>query len=71
MLNLAQIINKKIKSPSRIVYRDLPQDDPRVRCPDISLAQKTLGWKPKVSLDDGLNATISYFKKILTVKYAS
>ncbi len=47
---------------SKIVHRPLPQDDPRQRQPDISLAGKVLGWKPSVQLDEGLHATIAYFK---------
>jgi len=44
------------------VYKSLPQDDPRQRKPDISLAQEKLGWAPKVALEDGLKETIAYFK---------
>jgi UDP-glucuronate decarboxylase len=43
----------------------LPPDDPKVRRPDISLIQKQLGWQPKVSLEDGLNETIAYFRNVL------
>ena len=48
-------------SKSRIVFKPLPQGDPTMRKPDISLAKKALGWAPKVSLDDGLKKTIDYF----------
>jgi len=53
-------------SGSRLVYKPLPDDDPRQRCPDISLARKHLGWKPGVGLDDGLRETVRYFRKILS-----
>jgi UDP-glucuronate decarboxylase len=48
-----------------VVFRDLPADDPRQRKPDITLARATLDWEPKVSLDDGLKATVEYFRKRL------
>jgi len=51
------------RSKSTIVYRPLPQDDPRVRRPDIRKAQDLLRWKSKVSLESGLRKTISFFKK--------
>ena len=50
---------------ARIAYRPLPQDDPKVRQPDISKARKLLGWEPKVPLDDGLRRTLEYFKERL------
>jgi dTDP-glucose 4,6-dehydratase len=46
-----------------IEYKDLPVDDPRIRCPDISLAREKLGWEPTISLQDGLARTIAYFKE--------
>ncbi len=52
-------------SKSEISHKPLPQDDPVRRCPDISLAKKRLGWRPKTPLDDGLNKTILYFHKVL------
>jgi UDP-glucuronate decarboxylase len=52
-------------SKSKIVYKDLPQDDPRQRQPDISLAKEKLGWEPKVALEDGLKTTISYFRSVV------
>ncbi|TVZ22991.1 UDP-glucuronate decarboxylase [Dokdonia sp. Hel_I_63] len=66
MLELAQNILKLTKSPSKIVFRPLPQDDPMQRQPNISLAfEKLDGWKPKVELKDGLEKTIKYFEKIV------
>ena len=52
-------------SQSRIAYRELPQDDPMQRCPDIGLAQQILGWEPTVGLEDGLGRTIAYFGRML------
>ena len=52
------------ESSSKIIYEDLPQDDPKQRQPDISLAKEKLGWEPTVSLEPGLNKTIAYFKSI-------
>jgi UDP-glucuronate decarboxylase len=63
--DLAQRIITMIGSPSRIVYRPLPQDDPIQRCPDISRARQILGWEPRVDLDEGLKRTIAYFDSLL------
>lgn len=52
-------------SRSRIVHRPLPVDDPRQRRPDISLAQRELGWQPKIALSEGLGRTIGYFDRVL------
>ncbi len=52
------------ESKSRIVYRPLPQDDPRQRQPDISLARQMLGWEPVVPLEEGLKKTIAYFRRL-------
>lgn len=65
ILELAEIILKLTKSRSRITFNPLPEDDPKVRQPDISQARKTLNWEPKVSLEDGLNETIKYLQKVL------
>lgn len=53
------------KSKSKIVYKPLPQDDPKQRKPDISLAKEKLDWEPKIKLEDGLKPTIEYFRKIV------
>ncbi|MEM0326363.1 MAG: hypothetical protein QW733_04990, partial [Desulfurococcaceae archaeon] len=53
-------------SPSQIVFKPLPQDDPKQRQPDISLANRVLGWEPRVSLEEGLKHTIAYFEALLT-----
>ncbi|HDK03414.1 MAG TPA: SDR family oxidoreductase [Gammaproteobacteria bacterium] len=65
MLELAELVLRLTDSKSRIVFRDLPVDDPRQRQPDISLARKRLDWQPKVSIEDGLRETIRYFRGIL------
>lgn len=65
MLELAEKVISLTGSNSKIVYKPLPQDDPRQRQPDISLAKTKLGWLPKVSLDQGLMETISYFRKVI------
>ena len=53
------------KTKSRIIYKDLPQDDPKRRKPDISLAKEKLNWQPKVKLDKGLKKTIKYFENVI------
>ncbi len=62
---LAERIIELTGSKSRIIERPLPEDDPKVRQPDISKAKSLLGWEPKVSLEDGLAKTMAYFKKKL------
>ena len=62
---IARTIIRLTGSRSRIVYRPLPTDDPKVRQPDITRARGLLGWEPKVSLEQGLVETIEYFKKKL------
>ena len=59
---LAQKIKEITKSPSQIVQKPLPQDDPKRRCPDIGKAKRILDWKPTVSLDNGLSSTIYWFR---------
>ena len=65
MLELAEMVLKKVGGPSKVTYLPLPGDDPKQRRPDISLAEADLGWKPKVALEDGLDPTIEYFRKLL------
>ena len=62
ILQLAEEIIYRTGSKSKIVFKDLPEDDPRKRKPDISLARKALGWAPAIPLQIGLDATIEYFK---------
>ncbi|HOF01985.1 MAG TPA: SDR family oxidoreductase [Spirochaetota bacterium] len=63
ILELAEKIIKLSGSKSKIAFRPLPQDDPKQRKPDISLAKKELGWSPGIQLEEGLLKTIDYFKK--------
>lgn len=64
MLELAENVLKLIpESTSKIVFELLPEDDPKKRKPDITLAKETLGWEPKISLVDGLKKTIEYFRR--------
>jgi UDP-glucuronate decarboxylase len=65
ILEFATRIIELTGSSSRIVFRDLPSDDPRQRQPDISLARKMLGWEPKIDVDTGLKKTIEYFERVL------
>jgi UDP-glucuronate decarboxylase len=62
---LAEKILAKVGGRSRLVEQPLPQDDPMQRRPDISLAKEQLGWEPKIPLDEGLDLTIAYFRKIV------
>jgi UDP-glucuronate decarboxylase len=62
---LAETILKMTDGTSKIVMKPLPQDDPKQRKPDISLAKNTLGWEPETKLEDGLERTIDYFRKII------
>ncbi|MFT3989887.1 MAG: SDR family oxidoreductase [Luteolibacter sp.] len=65
MLELAELVLKKVGGKSKITHLPLPGDDPKQRKPDITLAEKDLGWQPAVSLEDGLDPTIAYFSKLL------
>jgi UDP-glucuronate decarboxylase len=65
MIELAEKIINMTGSKSNIVFETLPQDDPKQRRPDITLAKGTLGWEPKVKLEEGLAHTISYFDSLL------
>ncbi len=62
MLELAEKVIALTGSKSKISYQPLPSDDPKQRCPDISLAEKSLQWRPNIQLADGLKKTIEYFK---------
>ena len=64
MNELAEIVIRKTNSESEIIYLPLPQDDPKLRKPDISVAKQALKWRPTIPLDIGLDKTIEYFKSI-------
>ncbi len=63
ILEFAKLIIQLTHSKSQIIYKSLPQDDPKVRRPDITLAKKLLNWEPKISVREGLLKTIDYFRK--------
>lgn len=65
ILELANKVIKLTGSKSKVVFKELPKDDPKHRRPDISLAKKKLGWEPKIGLDAGLKKTVGYFKEII------
>ncbi len=65
---LAEKIIDLTGSGSRLSFKPLPQDDPKQRCPDISLAREALGWEPKVALEEGLKHTIPYFEELMANK---
>ena len=65
MLELAENVLRLTGSSAKLIFKPLPQDDPKQRQPDIALAKKELGWEPKVSLADGLKETIAYFRTVV------
>ncbi|MFO1021042.1 MAG: UDP-glucuronic acid decarboxylase family protein [Planctomycetales bacterium] len=67
MLQLAQEVLRLTGSRSQLAHRDLPQDDPKQRCPDISKAKQLLNWTPQVSLQAGLEKTIAYYRDVLGI----
>ena len=67
IIALAKKVLKLTSANTKIIKKQLPQDDPSQRQPDITVAQKTLAWTPQVSLEEGLRQTIAYFKKVLNV----
>lgn len=64
VLELANLVLEMTGSSSPIDRQPLPQDDPKVRCPDISRARRILGWEPKIALRDGLRRTIEFFQSL-------
>jgi len=65
MMQLAELVLKKVGGKSKITHKPLPSDDPKQRRPDITLAKEKLGWEPKVPLEEGLEKTIAYFREAL------
>ena len=63
--DLAEAVIKLARGPSRLVFKPLPEDDPRQRQPDITLARETIGWEPRIELEAGLEKTVDYFRKFL------
>jgi len=68
ILQLAQTVIRMTSSRSKVVFKPLPSDDPLQRRPDIALARQTLGWEPRVPLEQGLSRTIAYFEKKLRAR---
>jgi dTDP-glucose 4,6-dehydratase len=67
MLQLAQEIRELCGSKSKIIHTPLPPDDPKQRCPDISLAKRLLGWEPRIARQDGLKRTVAFYRKKLGI----
>ena len=70
MIELAEAVLDLTGSSSQLTYKPLPEDDPKQRQPDITLARETLGWAPQVALRDGLGPTIAYFDGLLKAGFA-
>jgi UDP-glucuronate decarboxylase len=71
ILELAEMVIEMTGSRSKIIRTALPVDDPKRRCPDISLAKKALGWEPTVKLKEGLQKTIAFFEQELSLAHVS
>ena len=67
MLELAEKVLRKVGGRSKLTFKPLPSDDPKQRKPDITKATSLLQWEPSVTLDDGLEPTVAYFRKLLAV----
>lgn len=63
IIDLARLITRLTKGKSKIIYKDLPKDDPKVRQPDITKAKKILKWEPSIKLEEGLKETIEWFRQ--------
>jgi UDP-glucuronate decarboxylase len=63
---LAEMVIEMVGGKSKLVFEPLPQDDPRQRRPDISLAKKTIDWEPKIKLENGLEKTIEHFRRLIS-----
>ena len=65
MIELAELVINLTRSKSKLVYLELPQDDPKQRRPDLALAKKLLDWTPSTNPENGLTKTIEYFKSVI------
>lgn len=65
MIQLAEAVLRLSGSKSKLVFKELPEDDPTRRKPDISLAKAKLNWSPVVTLEEGIGATIEYFRRVI------
>jgi UDP-glucuronate decarboxylase len=65
ILEIAEKIIQLTDSKSKIIFKNLPENDPIRRCPDTTLAKKSIGWEPKTSIEEGLKKTIAYFKDLV------
>ena len=63
ILEFAQHVQEALGVERELIYQDLPEDDPKVRQPDITKAKSLLGWEPKISLEEGLQKTVPYFQE--------
>ncbi len=68
MIELSETIKKLTGSKSELIHKPLPADDPKQRQPDIRLAKEAMGWKPGITLEEGLKLTIAYFEQLLSSK---
>lgn len=66
ILELAELVTEMVGSSSEIVFKDLPADDPKQRCADISIVREKLGWEPTTQLEEGLRHTVDYFDSLLS-----
>ena len=64
IIDLVRLIGKLIPSNSKIIFKELPENDPKVRKPSIKLAKKILMWEPKIELKEGLKAIINHYKNL-------
>jgi dTDP-glucose 4,6-dehydratase len=71
ILEFAERVRALLGSDVPIVFKPLPQDDPRQRCPDISKARRLLGWQPKVNLDEGLELTLKFFRQQIATEQSA
>jgi dTDP-glucose 4,6-dehydratase len=71
ILEFAERIRKLLESEVPIVFKPLPQDDPKQRCPDISKAKRLLGWQPMVNLEEGLRLTLDFFRQQLAAEQSA